>query len=242
MSIQSSEVPLHAVIRAHLLEQIEQGQLRPGDQIPTEPELISTFDVSRTTVRRALRDLETMGLILRQPGRGSFVREPQLEPRLDRLTGFVEDMAALGLTATARVVTIERIPASPVVADRLRLQPRDTVVHIERVRLANGQPISFDDSYFREDLGTRVSAENLENEPFYSILEEKYGLPLSQAEYVLAAALADARTADFLMLGEGAPVLVIERTSYTKDDPRPVLFEYLHNRGDRMRYRLRLDR
>ena len=100
------DVPMHSVVRTELLSQI-----RSGHQVPTEPQLIAAFQVSRTTVRRALRDLEIMGLIDRQPGRGSFVTEPKVEPRLDRLTGFVEDMEALGLHASASVERIEHRPA-----------------------------------------------------------------------------------------------------------------------------------
>ena len=242
MLTRPQDIPLHAVIRGQLLAEIESGRLQPGDQIPTEPELISQFAVSRTTVRRALRDLETRGLIDRQPGRGSFVREPLLEPRLDRFTGFVEDMSALGVNASAKVVTVERIPARPEVAKHLGIAAGDPTIHIERIRLANGQPISFDDSYFREDLGSRIAEENLEVDPFYGILEQKYGLVLSQADYVVAAGLSDSRVGALLQIDQGAPVLLMERTSYASGDSIPILFEYLHYRGDRIRYRLRLDR
>jgi GntR family transcriptional regulator len=239
---QSREVPLHSQIRSELLSEIRSGRFRPGDQIPTEPELISRFNVSRTTVRRALRDLEAMGLIDRQSGRGSFVREPRLEQELERLTGFVEDMRALGLSPSAKVVTIERVAASREVAEHLHLGLGEQAIHIERVRLANGQPVCFDDSYFREELGSRIAQENLEVDPFYSILEEKYGLGLSDADYVLAASRAGARVAGLLGLEAGEPILLIERTTYAKPDSVPVLYEHLHYRGDRMRYRLRLKR
>jgi GntR family transcriptional regulator len=233
---------MHSVIRNDIHSQIKAGRFQPGDQIPTEPELISRYEVSRTTVRRALRDLETMGLIRRQPGRGTFVREPQLEQRLDRLTGFVEDMSALGLSASAKVVTIERVPANKQVADQLRLDVGEQTVHIERVRLANGQPVSFDDSFFAEELGSRIAAENLELDPFYSILEDKYGWSLSDADYVLGASVAQSRVGELLKVDPDTPILLIERTSYAGPDSRPIIFEYLHYRGDRMRYRLKLKR
>jgi GntR family transcriptional regulator len=236
------DVPLHARVRAHLLDEIESGNLRPGDQVPTEPQLIDRFQVSRTTVRRALRDLEMMGLIDRQPGRGSFVREPHLEPRLDRLTGFVEDMQALGLNATAQVVTIERVPAPIDAADALGLDPGDETVHIERIRLGNGQPITFDSSYLRPDLGNRIAQENLEVEPFYSILETKYGIRLSGADYVVTAISADERLSRLLQIPLGAAVLQLDRLSRSAPDSQPIIFEHLHYRGDRIRYRLTLDR
>ncbi len=236
------DVPMHSVVRTELLTQIRSGRLHPGDQVPTEPQLMAAFRVSRTTVRRALRDLETMGLIDRQPGRGSFVSEPKVEPRLDRLTGFVEDMEALGLHASASVELIESGPADAEVSQRLQVAPGAPVVHIERVRLANGTPISFDDSYFPSDLGSRIAAENLEDEPFYSILEGKYGIALAGADYVLSATTADERVARLLSIAVGAPVLRLERTSRAAPDRRPILFEHLHFAGARISYRLTLDR
>jgi GntR family transcriptional regulator len=242
MTLERTEVPLHSVIRTALLRSIRSGELKPGDRVPTEPQLIETFQVSRTTVRRALRDLETAGLIDRQPGRGSFVAEPKLEPRLDRLTGFVEDMEALGLEASAEVVTIERAPATPEVAEVLGMAVGESTVHIERIRLANGQPISFDDSYFGEELGSRIAEEDLAVDPFYSILENKYGIPLGRADYVVASAVADARISELLQIEVGSPVLKMDRTSYAAAVKTPLFFEHLHYRGDRMRYRLTLDR
>ena len=238
----AADVPMHTVVRTELLSQIRSGRLRPGDQVPTEPQLIAAYQVSRTTVRRALRDLEIMGLIDRQPGRGSFVTEPKVEPRLDRLTGFVEDMEALGLHATASVEHIEHRPADAEVSRQLQLSPGETVVHIERVRLANGTPISFDDSYFPMDLGSRIAQENLEEEPFYSILEGKYGIALAGADYVVSATVADERVARLLSITIGDPVLRLERTSRAAPDRRPILFEHLHFAGARISYRLTLDR
>lgn len=236
------DVPLHSVVRAELLGQISSGRLRPGDQVPTELQLIDQFQVSRTTVRRALRDLETMGLIDRQPGRGSFLKEPRMEPRLDRLTGFVEDMEALGLSASASVERIERVPAGAEVSKQLQLDPGEIVVHIQRVRLANGTPISFDDSYFPKELGSRIALENLEAEPFYSILEGKYGIALAGADYVVSATVADRRVAQLLDIPVDSPVLRVERTSRAGPDRQPIIFEHLHFAGARISYRLTLDR
>lgn len=242
MEARRSELPMHAVVRADIHDAIQSGRLGPGDQVPTEPQLMTRFGVSRTTVRRALRDLETMRLIDRQPGRGSFVRAPKVEARLDRLTGFVEDMETLGLSAAASVELIETVPAPPVPAEQLGLDPGTPVVHIERVRLANRTPISFDDSYFVEDLGLRIAQENLRDEPFYSILERKYGLPLAGADYRLRATIADQRIAGLIDIEARDPVLLIERTSCLKPDRRPVLFEYLHYAASRVSHRLSLDR
>lgn len=242
MAMRSTDLPFHAVVRTALQDEIRAKTLAPGDQVPTEPQLMERFDVSRTTVRRALRDLEQLGLITREPGRGTFVREPHVEARLDRLTGFVEDMDALGLTASATVEIIDRVAAPDFVAEALEVAHGSPVVHIERVRLANEVPISFDESWFPQELGERIAQENLADDPFYSILEDKYGIALAGADYVVRASQADARIAGHLQLETGAPILHLTRLSRQHPDRRPLLFEYLHYAGQRTSYRLTLDR
>ena len=242
MVVRSTGLPRHAVVRSALEHQISTGALRPGHQVPTEPQLMERFQVSRTTVRRALRDLEILGLISRQAGRGTFVREPHVEPRLDRLSGFVEDMEALGLRASATVVLIEREPAPNEVTDALGLRSGATAVHIQRVRLANDVPISFDDSWFPESPGERIAKEDLEEEPFYSILENKYGTALAGADYVVRAIAATPQLAAHLQVAASSPILQLTRLTRQKPDRRPVLFEHLYYAGYRTSYQLTVDR
>jgi GntR family transcriptional regulator len=86
-----------------------------------------------------------------------------------------------------------------------------------------------------------VVGDDLEAEPVFALLENKYGTPLVEAEYKLEAAAADPATADALQVPAGSPIFLIERTSYTKGN-RPVDYERLHYRGDLIRYVTRLAR
>lgn len=235
------QAPLHYQVRRYLLEQIRSGTLQPGDQLPTESELIDQFSVSRTTARRALNDLAGQGLVTRQAGRGSFVSELQIEQELRKLTGFVEDMEALGLHASSKLITSQPVPANEETARGLQIDLGQRVFHIARIRIANGQPVTFDDSYLVADVGELVAGEDLEVDPFYSILEVKLDIPLGTADYVLEAKAAPPSVAAHLAVPAGAPVLRIIRTTYGRDS-RPLIYEYLYYRGDRVRYRLTLDR
>lgn len=203
---------------------------------------MSQFGVSRTTVRRALQDLVAAGVIDRQAGRGTFVRKPILQQELTRLTGFVEDMETLGLRPSAQVITIERVFADGPVSQALDIDLGAECLHIERIRLANNEPVSFDDSYLPLDVGQAVASEDLATNPFYSILEQRQGIPLGEADYTLQATVAGARLAGLLNVEEGDPLLLIERTTYARDGGRALLHEFLHYRGDRIRYRLKLKR
>lgn len=233
-------VPLHFTVREYLLELLA-GGLQVGDQLPTELELMERFGVSRTPVQRALHDLVNAGVIRRRPGKGTFVAEPRIEQDLRRLTGFVEDMEALKLVPSVKVIGVQPIRADERVARHLDCSVGTEVTHIQRVRLANDEPISFDDTFLPSELGRHIARENLEVDPIFSLLEHKYGVQLAEAQYVIEAAVADATTAKHLKAKLGAPILEIERTSYATTG-KPVDYERLYYRGDRIRYRMLLKR
>ena len=96
-------VPLYFQI-AEILRRELVAKYRPGDRVGSEPELIARFGVSRITARQALALLERDGLVVRRPAKGTFLAHPKIELELSGLTGFVEDMTALGLMPSARVV------------------------------------------------------------------------------------------------------------------------------------------
>ncbi len=109
------------------------------------------------------------------------------------------------------------------------------------MRLSDGAPLSFDETYLPEDLGRKVMTDDLAREPIFTLLEERYNTPLVEAEYVLEAAAAEPAVAMALEIPVGAPVFLIERTSYTSGR-RPVDYERLHYRGDSIRFKTRLAR
>src|SRR6201996_9417184 len=105
------------------------------------------FKVSRTTVRKAIQNLIERGLVEIRRGKGTFVTRPKITQELTQLTGFVEDMQALGREPTARVLDRRMVTADAAVAKQLELSEGDDVVRIQRVRMADGVPLSFDETY-----------------------------------------------------------------------------------------------
>jgi len=107
--------------------------------------------------------------------------------------------------------------------------------------LADGVAMSFDETYLPREIGDKVAENDLEAEPIFVLLENKYNTPLIEAEYKLEAAAADPVTAQALQVPAGSPIFLIERTSYTTGN-RPVDYERLHYRGDLIRFVTRLAR
>jgi GntR family transcriptional regulator len=233
--------PLYARVERVIAAEIAAGSLAVGDRVPTEEGLVERFGVSRITVRRAVQNLVARGLVEVRWGRGTFVAAPRITQPLTALTGFVEDMVALGRTATAKVLRVEVVPAPAGVAGELDLDAGTYVIHIERVRLADGQPISLDDTYLPRDVGERIAADDLARLPVFELLEQKYAVPLVEATYRLSATGADPHAAAELRIAAGDPVFRIERTSFTTGS-RPVDHETLRYRGDAVTFETRLPR
>jgi GntR family transcriptional regulator len=226
---------LYARIEETIATEIAQGEYRPGDQLPTEDELLQRFQVSRITVRRAIQNLVSRGLLEIRRGLGTFVLSPRIEAELTKLKGFVEDMQSVGRRATARVVSQGVIAASARVAERLQLAKGTKVMQIKRVRLADDTPISFDETYLPLLLGKQIVRNDLRLHPIFTLLEEEYGVPLVEADYELEAVIATKAVADALQVKVGSPIFQIERTSLTIGN-QPVDYEVLSYRGDIVRF------
>jgi len=236
-----SRAPLYERVESVLAGDIADGSLAPETQLPSEDGLVERFKVSRTTVRKAIQNLVERGLVEVRRGKGTFVTQPKITQELTELTGFVEDMQAMGRTATARLLDKRIVAADEVVAHQLALAPGTLVVRLRRVRLADRVAMSFDETYLPRDLGEKVAENDLEAEPVFALLEGKYGTALVEAEYKLEATAADPVTAEALQVPAGSPIFLIERTSYTTGN-QPVDYERLHYRGDRIRFVTRLAR
>ena len=236
-----SPVPLYAQLESLLAAEIAAGTLLPGGRLPNEEELVERHGVSRTTVRQTIQNLIRRGLIEIRRGKGTFVLQPKITQELTQLSGFVEDMQSLGRNASARLLDKQIVPASDSVARHLAIPARAPVVRIQRVRLADNSPLSFDETYLPREIGERILENDLETEPIFSLLEQKYDTPLVEAEYILEAVSADATVARALGIVAGSPIFLIERTSYTAGH-RPVDYEKLYYRGDQIRFVTRLAR
>jgi GntR family transcriptional regulator len=233
--------PLYAKVEMALAADIAAGLLPIGSQLPSEDCLVSRFEVSRTTVRKAIENLVSRGLVQIRRGRGTFVAEPRIHQELTELSGFVEDMTALGRHPTARLLDHRVVVAGEAVARELDITAGTQVTRIERVRLADGVPISLDETYLPLDIGRKIVQHDLEAEPIFSLLEDKYDLPLVEAKYQLEATTATEHVAAALGIAAGSPIFLIERTSYCAG-PRPIDYEKLYYRGDFIRFVTRLAR
>jgi len=237
-----SPVPYYYQLEEFLKEGIENGAWKPGQKIPSEAELCEIFDVSRTVVRQALSELVHEGVLYRRKGKGTFVAELKIrESLVQHLTGFYEDMVALGLKPSTKVLEQKVIPAPLKIADALGLEEGEPVVMIDRLRFVDGEPIVLVVTYLPEKLCPGLAKEDLSTQSLYAILEKKYGLELVYGRRTLEAVMATEEEAKLLETEEGDPIVLLRSISYLKDG-RPIeYFKALH-RGDRSRFEVELVR
>ncbi len=234
-------VPLYHQLKQILRSEIERGTYKPSDRLPSEPEMIQLYGVSRITVRQALSELETEGIVIRRHGKGTYVMERHIEQELVRLTDFVEDMELAGLAPSSQVLALTREAAKQHVTEVLGLNVETEVVRIDRLRLANERPIAFDTTWLPLRFGLLLSEEMLRQETIYHILETHYAIPVEAGTFHITAANASTELAHRLHVTLNAALLLIQRTSYTTNNV-PLYFQERYYRPDRVNYSVSLRR
>jgi len=229
-----------------LREQLHEGRFSEG--FPGELALMQQFGVARVTVRRALEQLASEGLISREPGRGTRALDvgvSQAAPRGQarqrvRLTGLLENLVSMGLRTSVNVLEVELVTASASVATALQLQPGDPVQKAIRVRSTREGPVSHITTYVPADIGRKFGRRELAKKPILVLLEES-GVTVGPAHQTISARLADVMVAKHLDVAVGSALLAVRRLVYDDQD-RPI--QWLHGlyRPDRYEYEMQLSR
>lgn len=233
--------PRHEQLSDWLREQVTSSHFAAHDQLPSEHDLGDLFSVSRITVRRALATLENEGLIYRRQGLGSFAAPPKLPQGLVRLTDFAQDMERAGLAASSRVLHHDPEIAPPAAAQALGLDEGTTVVRLDRLRLGDSAPVALDRTWLPLFYAQLLEGHDLAHETIYRVLERDYDIPVLRGHYRIEAILAGPDETKALDISEGAPLLLVERTSLSAGD-RAIYYQRRYYRADRVAFDLELAR
>jgi GntR family transcriptional regulator len=229
--------PLYHQLFLQLRDEIVRGQRGHGEMVPTEIDLAARHGVSRVTARRALDELSRSGLVERRRRTGTRVtfRQPTqpLEANVHRA---VESLKAFGRITAVRVIDISDAAAEGDVAIALDLAEGTPLVHAQRLRSLDGQPLGLVSSWMPADVAAHVPLSGLATTPILALLEEA-GLRIGSARQTIGAETADAALAELLAIPPRSPILSVERI--VRDGDRPILFTRARYRADR--YRITLD-
>lgn len=236
-----SRVPLYQQIYDLLRQEILEGRYPLNDRLPAENELIDTLNVSRITVKRAMNELATAGLVRRHRGIGTVViYDANASVVRGSFETMIDGLTRMGVTTQVRLLDCTVGEATPAIADALSLSAQDMVQRIVRVRSLNDEPLSYLVSYIPYDIADRYDPELLANASLISLLESAEHAPV-EAEQVISAVQAEGAVAANLGVAPGSPVLRIHRLM--KDaSGRVVQVLTAHYRPDRFEYHLQFTR
>jgi GntR family transcriptional regulator len=207
---------LYRQLKDSLVERINAGEFGLGDRIPSERQLCQDTELSRSTVRQALRELTQEGLIRTVPGMGTYVCAPRSNLVVNvSLAGFSNDVNRQGMTPSSRILDT-RVMSEPVpeLVSRMQLQPDDAVIVVERLRYVNNVPLAIHCVHVNRRLCPEVLQSDLAHRSLFSIFRDECGLVLTHAEEQVYATLATERELELLRLTYPASVLRAERLTF----------------------------
>lgn len=211
----SNPLPLYYQLKEVLKQQIRAGHLAPHTAIPSEPELVAQYHVSRATVRQALTELVHEGLLYRQHGRGTFVCEPRVQQNISELTSFSEDLRRRGKRPGGLLLVSELVRGSQEVREQLRLMDEEQVVRLERLRTADDAPIAYEVDYlpYPRAAGIYQRAKEVGEGSLYALMHTE-GLHPYIAEQSFRGDVASAREAELLRVAQQAVGMRLTSTSF----------------------------
>jgi len=225
-------VALYHQLKRILRSRIASGEFQENQQLPSESELASAYEVSRHVVRQALKALVAEGRIVSYQGSGYFVNQKRYRKALLSLGSHTESMRAMAQPTTTIVTRKEILQPPEFIAEKLLKDPEEQAVFIQRVSFLNNEPVCVLEAYYPINYQSALLEANLDDKSIYNLLDQSFGLKPGRAETVISVIFADEDQSALMQIREGAPLLHIGSFTWTTEGE---LFEYSSNayRSDR---------
>ena len=211
-----SFTPIYIQIAQAIIQSIHEGSLTYGQQLPSERELAERYNVSRLTARQAIDELVQRGIAYRMQGKGTFLARPKIR-EASGLLSYSDELRQRGLEPTSKVIVQQIISESDDVAAKLQLKKGADVFQLNRVRLANGQPVAVEYAYINLNLLPDIHKENFENLSLFEVMRHHFGVYPVWAEAEIEARLVSKQEAEWLEMQLKQAVLVAHRVTFTEE-------------------------
>ncbi|MTI49392.1 MAG: GntR family transcriptional regulator [Firmicutes bacterium] len=235
-----SRLPLYHQLYDIILNEIETGELKESDKLPSERELCEKYDISRSTVRQAMGELQKNGYIYKQQGKGIFVSPKALKQDLLKFYSFTDEMKKNGKTPSSKVIDFQVVTCDSKLMNKLRCLPNSKLYKFTRLRLADEKPMMLETTYIPMGRFNNISKADLEKCPLYDILRNRFNVIFTKAEESFRPVNTRHDEAVMLEINEDVPSMMIERTTYENEE----IIEYTVGiaRGDMFEYRVVLEK
>jgi len=215
-----SEAPLYKSVRRQILEGLARGEWKPGDCLPSEPDLAKRFGVSISTVRAALGELDTGRILVKRQGKGTFVATHDIHTQRYFLSS-IYDTAGTKIIPAREVLAVDKVRADKTVIRDLQLEKRDSksVFNVRAMLKCGSAAVAYMHVVLPAWLFPRFRASDLRGEEnLYTIFQRVHGVTVLRMEETVSAGVADSVVAKRLRIKTGAPVLRVDRISYSFND------------------------
>ncbi|MBD3267532.1 UTRA domain-containing protein [bacterium] len=214
MAGEKSAIPKYFQINQDIVEKIQKGELAPGAKIPSENEIIDTYNVSNTTARKALHELEKNAWVTRIKGKGTYVRGHNVERSTTRILSFTKNMIEAGRKPSTQLVSMNLFEPAYAIAIHKRTYTLDgPICKVQRLRFGDNIPILFETRYISSKLCPDLHKRDLEKS-LYDIYNKKYGLHLTEVKQVVSAAMMDTQMLSFFGLDHSVPAFRVEGITF----------------------------
>jgi GntR family transcriptional regulator len=231
---QQKSVPLHLDISQQIYQRIITGDYLPGTKLPSERELISEFQVSRITIRKAIANLVKQGLVITHQGKGVFITENRKVTYSNPLRFLADDLANQGIELSLQNIVFQPVTVSADIQTILKLDNHQPTAYLQKkLLLINDIPGCVDITYILPDIAQKL-ADELQQNMTFSVLEAN-NLPIERVDAIIECTNANLELSKYLDVPLGHPLLVYRHTAYTTNN-RPVVHGESISRGDRFCY------
>ena len=231
-----NKIPLYSQLVDILVSEME--LMKPGDKLPSERQLCRLYDLSRTTVRQAISELELNGYIERIHGKGTFVAtRDSKKHNLSDYYSFTEQMKSIGKNPKTTVLEFHIERSNKFVSEKLKIKEGDKVIRFIRIREADETPMMLETTFIPYNDFSKITKDTLNELPLYDIFEQRYNRKIAHVEEDFSASLVGKEESSYLKVSQGVPCLRIRRLSY---DNKGKIIEYTISfaRGDQFAYKV----
>jgi len=215
-------------------EKIRDEKYQIGSLLPPEAALCEMYSVSRTTVRNAIRLLESEGYVKAQQGYGTEVLDFRTIQKLNYISSVTKTLEAKGYTVSTKSMLIDTIKPDERLAHELKIPEQTDVVRVQRLQLANKKPIAYITDYIVASLVAGIEKDVDKFVSLYRHIEKNYGITITSAVDTIKAQTADFMLSELLGIVSGSPILANHRIVYSHSIP--IMVNDVLVDGNRMEY------
>ncbi len=233
------KIPLYYQLVDILASEME--LMKPGDKLPSERQLCRLYELSRTTVRQAISELELNGYIQKIHGKGTFVaNKDSSKHNLSDYYSFTKQMQSIGKIPKSTVLEFHIERSNKFVADKLKINEGEKVIRFVRLREADETPMMLETTFIPYNDFNKMKKSNLDELPLYDIFEDVYNRKITHVEEQFSASLIGKEESIILKTDIGSPCLKIKRLSFDKNNE---IIEYTISfaKGDQFAYKVEYD-